>query len=213
MLALLLVSLAAAGPPEGLLPLVDRPGLQVDFAQAAWARGGGAEDAALACRPFAESLILCFTVREGTGRRLVTLRDLAAWEADLSAVERAATAGAAAGLGPARPEPVAIEGDSRSYLLSAVGDGLDQAGLLHPDALAARFGGKPFAVGIPAQGVLLAVALGDPELEQMVAVGVRRLWESAEQPITATLYTWDGAAWLAWGEARPTPTRVPRSLP
>lgn len=205
MLALLLASAAAlAGPPARILPLVDRPGIAVAWSQAALARGREGDAAAPACRPFAEDLVLCLTVPEGAGAQLASRADLAGWGLDQAAGEALAAAVVAGGIGPDRPQQIAIPDDGRSYLLSAEGDGLDQAGLFEPERLAARFDGQPFAVAIPARGVLLAVALGDPELEQMVAVGARRVWEAADEPITPVLYAWRDGGWRAWGEARPS---------
>jgi hypothetical protein len=203
MLALLLSSICAAAPPEGVLPLVDRPGIQISWSERARAEGAEGEAAVLACRMFAEDLALCFTVPDGEARRMVTLADLVAWEVELAALEAGALQAVSAGLSDERPQPVRIEGDSRSYLLSAEGDGLDQAGLFHPGALQARFEGQPFAVGIPARGVLIAFPLGDRELETIVAVGIRRLWESVEEPISPAVYSWDGQGWMVWGQATP----------
>jgi hypothetical protein len=203
LIPLLLTFVALGAPPGSLLPLVERDTLPVAFAEAA--RGHGAEDGATvaACRPFAEELVVCLTVPEGKVRRLVTVADLEIWGVPQSEALRLAVARMAAGLGPTRPEVVSIPDDSRTYLLSAEGDGLDQAALFSPEVLAARFPGQAFVVGIPARGVLIAIPLGDPELEQMVAVGVRRLWEDATDPITPRMYAWDGQVWQVWGEARP----------
>lgn len=212
-LALLLVATAIAELPAGILPLVDRPGVQVSWSEQAHAAGASGEAAVLACGGFAEDLALCFTVPEGAQRRMVTQADLATWQVDLAALEGAARANVVTGLGAERPQVVQIEGDPRSYLLSAEGDGLDQAGLFDPIALGARFDGARFAVGIPARGVLIAFPLGDRELETMVAVGVRRLWETVEEPITPVVYTWSGGAWVVWGEAKPGGQVVPASDP
>jgi hypothetical protein len=219
MLALLLVSVCVAQVPDGVLPLVERPGIQISWSEQARAGGAEGEAAVLACRMFAEDLALCFTTPEAEGpqRRMVTLADLSGWEADLAAVEAKALEAVAAGVSETRPQIVQVEGDSRSYLLSAEGDGLDQAGLFHPAALQARFEGAPVAVGIPARGVLIAFPLGDRELETIVAVGIRRLWETVEEPITPAVYSWDGQGWKVWGQATPGRTepapRDPMSRP
>ncbi len=206
MLALLLVSTCLAEVPAGVLPLVERPGIQISWSEQARDAGAEGEAAVLACRIFAEDLALCFTTPapDGETRRMVTLADLGAWQVELAEVEQQAVAAVAAGISEQRPGSVQVEGDTRSYLLSAEGDGLDQAGLFHPAALQARFDGGAFAVGIPARGVLIAFPLGDRELETMVGVGVRRLWESVDEPITPKMYAWDGTSWAVWGEARPS---------
>jgi hypothetical protein len=204
MLPLLLVALCAAEPPDGALPLVDRHGLMISWSEQARAAGAEGEAAVLAARGFAEDLSLFFTVPDGDGRRLVTLHDLGAWEVELSVLEAAALANVAAGINAQRPQVVQVEGDPRSYLLSAEGDGLDQAALFAPEALSARFAGGAVAVGLPARGVLIAFPLGDRELETMVSVGIRRLWESVEEPVSPKAYRWDGEGWVVWGEAKPS---------
>ena len=203
MLALALVSLCLAEVPEGLLPVVDRASIQVVWSEQARAAGAEDEAAVLACQPFAEDLVTCFTVPQAAGRRMVTRQDLSAWQVQLPAVEERALAGVRGGLTAERPQSVQVEGDVRTYLLSAEGDGLDQAALFDPAALQERFAGGAFAVGIPARGVLIALPLGDRELETIVAVGVRRLWEAVEDPITPALYSWNGDAWVVWGQATP----------
>jgi len=35
-------------------------------------------------------------------------------------------------------------------------------------------------------------------------VGVRRAFETLPEPLTDTLYAWDGQAWVAWGRAGPS---------
>ncbi len=209
MLALLMVSTCLAAVPEGVLPALEQPGIQISWSEHARSEGIEGLAAALACRSFAEGLALCFTTGPDDARRMVTLADLDAWQADLAVVETSALAGVAAGLSPERPQVVQVEGDSRSYLLSAEGDGLDQAALFEPAALQARFDGQPFAVGVPARGVLIAFPLGDRELETIVAVGIRRLWESVEDPITPAAYTWNGASWVVWGQAKPEAAQPP----
>jgi hypothetical protein len=213
MLPLLLVSLCLADAPEGVLPLVDKPGVQISWSEQARAAGAEGDAAVLACRMFAEDLALCFTVPDGESRRMVTLHDLGSWQVDLAVVEAQALAAVVAGVSDTRPQSVQVEGDTRSYLLSAEGDGLDQAGLFAPAALQARFDGQPFAVGIPARGVLIAFPLGDRELETIVAVGVRRLWETVEEPITPKIYTWSGEGWGVWGQATPGGAGKPASDP
>ncbi len=204
MWALLLLSASSAQVPEGVLPLVERASIQVAWSEAARAMGAEGLAAVVACRPFAEDLVLCFTAPEGDGQRMVTQSDLEAWQTDLAGLEGSAASAVLAGLTAERPQQVPVEGDARTYLLSAEGDGLDQAALFAPERLAERCGEQGCAVGIPARGVLVAFPLGDRELETIVAVGIRRLWESLEDPITPVAYRWNGEAWSVWGEAKPS---------
>jgi len=197
----LLVAVPAllAGSPD-LLPEVVTPAMQAAWEDRHRAAGLSGPDARLPCAPFAEGLVLCLQVAEGPGWRPVCESDLRAWGLDPAEARTRALQAVGRGMGPGRPEVVRVEGDPRTYLLSAEGDGRDQAGLFAPDRLASRAGG-PVAVGIPARGVLVAVRLDDPDLARIVAVGVRRAFETLPEPITDTLYAWDGRTWIAWGRA------------
>ncbi len=207
MWCLLLVSAAAAGAvPGSVLPLLESPAVEQAFTERALAQGTRGAGTTLACRSFAEALSLCFTMRDGERRRLVTRADLAGWQVDLSELEQVAVERAQASLGPERPQWVQVEGDSRRYLLSAEGDGMDQAAAFQPRQLVERFDGAQVALGLPARGVLIAFPLGDSELEHIVAVGIRRLWETLEDPITPLVYAWNGSGWVTWGQAKPGTT-------
>ena len=204
MWSLLIVAAVGAEVPAGVLPLVERASIQIGWSEKARAAGAEGLAAVAACRPFAEDLVICFTVPEGDGQRMVHQADLEAWGADLAVVEQRAVAATKVGLTQQRPQRVPVDGDPRTYLLSAEGDGLDQAALFAPAALDERCGQHGCAVGIPARGVLVAFPMGDRELETIVAVGIRRLWESLDDPITPVAYRWDGQAWVVWGEAKPS---------
>ena len=199
----LAASLSWAEAPASLLPVVDDLALRLAGRDKAQLEGKSGGEAELACRDWAEGLALCFTVAEGDLRRMVSSADLQRWGVGLSQVEAAASAAVAAGMSQERPQQVPVGGDTRTYLLSAEGDGLDQAALFQPQLLAERLGGGRVAVGIPAKGVLIAFSLGDQELETIVAVGIRRAFETLSDPITPAVYTWNGIKWVVWGEAKP----------
>lgn len=183
---------ARAAVPAGVLPL---------FA----ATSQVPPELSAACRPFAEGLSLCFSVSEKGTRRSVNPLDLQTWKVSLAEVEAGALQAARGGLGPDRPGWVTVEGDTRRYLLSAEGDGLDHAGLLDPSVLVERLAPSRIAVGVPAQGVLIAFGLGDPEMEKIVTVGIRRVWETQPDPVTPVVFTWTGSQWVPWAEASPGP--------
>ncbi len=163
----------------------------------AWAtsRGRSGPAAELRCRPFAEQVALCFSRVVDGGRRYWT----AAEGVSVVALEDAARTAAAASI--ARLEPVAVEGFTARYFLGALGDGRDHAALLDPVALAARVG-EGAVVAAPARGVLVAWVPGDAELDKVVAVGVRRMYETLPDAVSPLIYRWDGAVWRTWGEAR-----------
>jgi hypothetical protein len=193
-LALLAAALAAPPVDPGLAP----EGVEADFRAWARAEGRSGADAEIACRPFAEKVALCFMRREGDARVYVTRADGEAVDA-LEARARGDAAAAVAGL-----DPVMVEGFTTPYWVRAVGDGRDHAAILHPDALRAKLG-PAFVVAAPARGVLVAWVPGDVVFDKIVAVGVRRMYETLPDPVSPLVYRWDGAAWKTWGEARAVP--------
>jgi hypothetical protein len=190
----LLIAAAFAAAPR-VDPGVESDEVQAAYAEYAAAQGRPEAARALVCRPFAERTRLCFTRLEGgvrswyvtaDGRSLATLEAAALGSAD-DAVKRL--------------EPVTVEGFATPYWMAAVGDGRDHAALLHPDALKKRLGGA-FVVAAPARGVLVAWLPGDVVFDKIVAVGVRRMYETLPNPVSPLLYKWTGEAWITWGAAR-----------
>jgi hypothetical protein len=197
LLAALAVSFGAFAAPR-----VD-PGLEpegVEAAYRAYAEAQGRPEAAreLVCRRFAERARLCFTRVEGAARPYFTRTDGQAVEA-LEAAARGSGAEAVK-----RLESVVVEGFDTPYWMAAVGDGRDHAALLHPDALRKRLGGD-FVVAVPARGVLVAWVPGDLVFDKIVAVGIRRMYDTLPNAVSPLLYKWNGEAWITWGEAREVP--------
>ena len=117
-------------------------------------------------------------------------------------------------------QPVAVEGFKQVYWLANEGDGRDHVPMLFPAALAAKVG-KGVVVAVPARGVLVAWVPGDLVFDKVVAVGVRKMYDTLESPVSPLIYQWDGERWAVWGEAKavdgvvgpspiPTPSPVPR---
>ena len=147
------------------------------------------------CDLLAEQLSLCYV--KGTTGNLdyVTAADLSDWALDRAALKAAAQKSAAApavavapkrrGFSATRPTESGIEGMAGKWWLSAEADGLDAAGLLFPDRLTEIAGAVP-VVAVPAQGALLFWVPGDPELDKVMAVAARRIYDSADQRVGAT---------------------------
>ena len=194
---MLLWVLVATGAPRvdpGLAP----EGVEEAYRRWAASEGRTGDAAELVCRAFAEKVALCFTRAEAGGRTYVTRAD----GRTADALERDAR-----GEGPtavARLEPVAVEGFATPYWMRAEGDGRDHAALLHPDAIGAKVG-QGFVVAAPARGVLVAWLPGDIVFDKVVAVGVRRMYETLPDPVSPLVYRWDGKTWKTWGEARAVP--------
>lgn len=181
------------------------------FREDALARGATGTATAVACLPFAGPLLTCFTVVDGGPpvRRYVTAADLGLWRASEECLRETVLRREAATVTEQRPRWVPVEGDARRYLLSAEGDGLDHVAAFFPERIQARLGGGAFALGVPSRDVLIAFPLGDADLERIVAVGVRRAWETLEHPVSPVVLAWKDGTWKEWGEARPAAPTVP----
>lgn len=162
----------------------------------------GAAPADLLCQPLAEAAMLCLTVRVDGGYRYATTQDLAGFGWTAEQAHAAAVVQARASLGPARPEQVAVIDMPQTYRLSAEGDGLDHAAFVAPDLLVGWYG-EQVRVAAPGRDVLVAWSAGDDELDRVMAVGVARIHDASEHPVSARIYTWDPAAgaWQVWGQA------------
>lgn len=151
------------------------------------------------CRLLAEQLSVCVVKGEGGSLDYATLADAASWGMDAEAVYEAARAFAAAGITEGRPALAAVEGGGR-YWVSAEADGLDAAGLLYPDRLGALAGAE-VVVAAPVQGALLLWVPGDAELDKIMAVAVRRMYEDSAQRVSPLVYRWKDGRWAVWGAA------------
>ncbi len=202
---------ARAAPPPALTVSVEPATLVDRFAQRAAAAGVVGPAAVALCKGLAPDLVICLRRSDGAGQDLLTLAELpalgmdeeTAWAQVRTRVEAAWTA--------APPQRLAVPGMEGQYLLRAVGDGMDCAGLLLPQRLAELAGGSP-VVACPAVGALLfwVPALGAPsDFDTVVAVGVRRTAEAAAAPRSARLLRWDAGEWTVWGEV--TGSLAPRS--
>jgi hypothetical protein len=199
------VASADAAPSGGrvaglVLPHVESARILDDWRAQAVAEGVAPDAVELACRPFAESLLLCFDLWEGDERRYVNRADLAAWAVDLPTLERQARKAELEGFSASKLEKIQVVGDVRSYWMATDTERREQAALFAPEILAQVVGGTP-VVAIPVRGVLLAMPLGDRELEQIVAVGARKAWDTMPDPITPVLYAWRDGSWVARSEA------------
>lgn len=199
--AWLVAGVAAAAVPDGLRPVVaavDAPERYNVFRMTE-----GQDPAALACETlWPEATLLCLRVWEGGKRRWVVDGDLGRWGIAFQAARDRLAAGAADKISAA--ELVPIDGMPASYLRLVDGDGWAAAGVLRPDLVAARLGGGPIRVAVPSENVLLAWrADAGPEVDRVMAIGVRELYEKQPPAVSPKVVSWDGARWIPYGEAVP----------
>ncbi len=140
-------------------------------------------------------VLLCFKLQTGASRRYVTEADLLSWDTTPEQLRTAARASLTENPWVANEVP-----DTGRYF---VAQGPNAAAvLLHPEWLA-HVGPEPL-VALPARGVVVAWKPGDEELDKVVAVGARRMFEELDHPVTAVIIqktAEDG--WTRWGEAKP----------
>ncbi|MEQ1566599.1 MAG: hypothetical protein ABMA64_13235 [Myxococcota bacterium] len=194
---------ALASPPDGLRPVVARAGAVDRYAR--WAALEGELPARPVCEPvWPEIVDLCYRVWDQGKRRWVVTGDLGAWAADAPALrERVASA---AGEWVARAELVPIAGTPHQYLRLVDGDGWTAAGLLRPELAAERLGGGPIRMAYPAETVWIAWRAGDDELDRIMAIGVRELYDATAGSVSPRIVTWDPSApapWKPFGQAVP----------
>ena len=190
----------APAPPAAIYPHPAPADLASTTRLAAEAQGVSGPEARLACRVLAPHLSLCFDQAPGADLTLVTEADLLAWGHDAAWLDAQARQTALAGLTDHRPTPTPVPGMTGTYWVSAEADGLDAAGLLYPERLA-QIAGAPVVVAVPVSGALLFWVPGDPAFDEVMAVGVARLYQSSDQRVSSKLYRWDGARWVVYGEA------------
>lgn len=158
----------------------------------------GAETEIL-CDLLAEQLSLC-AVQSGGELDYVTRAEAELWGLDRTAISARLRSAAEAGFGAERPAAASIEGMSGRYWVSAEADGLDAAGLLFPERLE-QIAGAPPVVAVPVQGALLFWVPGDAELDKIMAVAVRRMFEAGPQRVSPLIYRWKDGRWGVWGSA------------
>lgn len=146
------------------------------------------------------AVLLCFRIWEDGARRWVTRADAERWNVGSGQLTTSVRANAAAHV--ARAELMPVEGTDAFYLRLVDGDWA-AAGVLAPDAVAARLGGGPVRMAVPAEGVFVAWKAGDADLDKIMAVGVRELFDQTPGPVSPRVFLWDGVRWTPFGQANP----------
>ncbi len=195
-------SKATQSPPPlpELRPMAAPADAASRFRQAAEAAGKVGASAQIVCELLAEQLSLC-AVKGSTGALdYLTQAEAEAWGLDPATLRTRLAEVALAGLREGRPAPASVDGMSGRYWVSAEADGLDAAGLLHPERLAVIAGAEP-VIAVPVQGALLFWVPGDAELDKVMAVAVRRMYESSAQRVSPLIYRWKDGRFVVWGSA------------
>ncbi len=183
----------AAGPVAPPDPGLEAADVVEQYA--AWAKTKKLKGPAaqLVCLPYAEPLQLCFTRVSAGIRSYYTAADGTTAD-DLLKLGMGEQDAAIAPL-----EANYVDGFTPRYFL-VTGQARAHTALLFPDALEQKVGGK-CVVGAPAEGVLVAWVPGDLDFDKVMAVGVKRMYDTLPNPVSPVLFTYDGKNWVQWGEA------------
>jgi hypothetical protein len=201
---LLSAAAVAAGVPAWVAPVVEPADVVSQYRDHARSKGRSGADATLACRNFAEELLLCFRWKDGERIARLTDADLTRMGVGLVEIEAQATRLSELAVTAARFTQRTVPDVEGSYFVSEVGDGMDAAPFLAPMALEQVLGARP-VLACPADGGVIAWVPGQADLDKIVAVGVRKAHDSASHPVSPRVYVWDGAGWVVWGEAVAAP--------
>ena len=193
------VPLAMGAPPGPLLPTAYPASVRDLWRQQVQEEGGSAAAAELACEAVVEELLVCLRLESGGVRRLVTHQDLGDWGLGLAEEFQKIRE-------EALENPLVrrqLSGTETWWTTEGL-EGREAAIFFRPEWLA-PVGEQPL-VAIPARETVLAWNRDGGELDQIMAVGVRRFFDAAEHPVTPLVLAWQGGRWQTWGEARPPAT-------
>lgn len=203
---MLLVGFALAGIPHGLRPVA----APADVAEKARASGFTP-----VCSPIVSDQVnVCFRVWEERRRRWVRPKDLAQWEVEATELLPAIRTASAERL-PSLLEKHVVTGQApgpgSTYWMVRDGDGWAAGALLNVDQLQAAAGKGRIRIAIPSAGV--AMLWADPtrsgatpqqgaELDHILSVAVRELYERADDAVSPTVFSWNGKTLEPFATAR-----------
>lgn len=156
----------------------------------------------LACAPLLEAhAALCFRVWTKEKRRWVTQEDIVRWGTTVDGLVAHVTT-ASKGVLANEPHVERVVDMDAEYGVLRDGDGFAVAPFLHGPQLAVRFGPDVRAV-IPRTGVMLAWKAGSPELDQVMAVAAREMYDTASDSVTPMVHMWRDGRFIPFGQANP----------
>ena len=186
------VTLAWGGPPPGLTPQlapIDAPAQWRELQE----REHQPADP-LVCEPlWPNAALLCFK----DGPRWVTAADVARWHTTPGALRVQVVADAASHL---TLSPKSVEG--RTYWTT---DGpWAAAGVLAAPTVAEKLKVDAFYAAAPADGVMLFWIPGDADLDRMLAVGARKMYDALDGSVSPLVHRWSTTGWAGFAEAKPS---------
>jgi|GEM_PF-2197922 len=190
-----LILIAETGQVLGkIVPTIAHPDFPQQFQEAQIGKGVGLLAAMPACETLAEDIPLCFREQKEGKRRWLSQGDLSRREQSTAALK--AQIQARIWSNPLRKSHT-VEG-IEWWQVEAI-DGEESLLFLHPEWLGIV--GDNAVVAAPARGVVLSWNAGDTDNDKILAVGVRRIYEGSEFPVTPKIFRHTAKGWVVWGEA------------
>lgn len=186
------VALAWAGLPPGVTPQLaptDAPAQWREFQEHEHQPADP-----LVCEPlWPNAALLCFK----DGPRWVTAGDVARWQTTPAALRAQVVADA-----PGHVALIAKAVEGRTYW-TAEGPWA-AAGVLAAPVVAEKLKVEAFYAASPSDGVVLFWIPGDADLDRMLAVGARKMYDALDGSVTPLVHRWSAAGWVSFAEAKPT---------
>jgi hypothetical protein len=158
-------------------------------------QGLSGEELRVACREVDEDLVLCLRNEDSELRWWLSYGELAqlglSFEAAVAAVEARAE--------QIQLEPRTVHEGTGRYWIATHSGGAPESVLFRPDLLSV-VGGAP-AVAVPERGVVIVWNRGDAELDRIMAVGVREVYEAASRPVSSKVLALVDSQWRVWLQA------------
>ena len=188
MIALLLaVQVAQAEPAVGAV--MEPEDVVEQYREQAAAAGKSASEQVLLCKPATEGLQVCASVISESGWRYATHAD----ETVKSPTEK--LSGNSLGFKEKKVE------DIGAYWVRELNDGREGLVFVQP-AVMSSFLPEGTVVAWPVPGVVIAWVPGNPRLDQILSVGIAKMVEASNHPISSKLYRFTEDEWVVWGEAK-----------
>jgi hypothetical protein len=180
--------------PGPIVPTVSPPDLPAAYALAAMEKGLSGSAVVQACQILDEGVPLCFRVEREGRRDWFSLGEAEEWGLSLEGLATAVRLES-----EANPfVEVRVEDGGHWWQVEAV-DGREALVFLHPIWLERV--GPNAVVAAPASGLVLAWESGDEGNDKIMAVGVRRIFEEANSPVSPKIFRHTKQGWKVWGEA------------
>ncbi len=184
-------------PPEhrGISGALSTIGLVDRFRDQGVVQGLSGEHLRIACQDVDEDLVLCLRNEDTELKWWVSYGELEqlglSFEQAVTSIEVLAA--------EVQLEPRTVQEGSGRYWVANHSGGAAEALLFSPELFAVV--GQSPAVAVPERGVLIAWNRGNRELDRIMAVGVRHLYEASDHPVSSKVMALVDSQWRVWLQA------------